>query len=200
METLLSISGAEGMSMLNNSNNSNLSKSQGRPRVNMKPKTPLAQRLQLIFRECNFSVAAEKMGGISSKTAKAYMTGDTDPTASVLAAIVTNMGCRSDWLLLGKAPVFPEGYGAGDQVSESSDLFLHSIPVSCQGLRLRLLLRFLGRFLLLKRGTRLLRLRLLSRRVVRRGGTRRTRFPDVHRCGQKRLGSVCLSHMLPALR
>jgi len=129
METLLSISGAEGMSMLNNSNNSNLSKSQGRPRVNMKPKTPLAQRLQLIFRECNFSVAAEKMGGISSKTAKAYMTGDTDPTASVLAAIVTNMGCRSDWLLLGKAPVFPEGYGAGDQVSESSDLFLHSMGI-----------------------------------------------------------------------
>ena len=62
MKAELSISDEEEMSMLNNSNNSNLSNNQGRPRVNMEPKTPLAQRLQLIFRECSFSVAAEKMG------------------------------------------------------------------------------------------------------------------------------------------
>jgi hypothetical protein len=78
-----------------------------RTRANLKAKTPLANRLQLLFEGEIFLKISKKLA-VSQATCRAYMAGDTEPTASVLASICLCTGCDANWLLLGKGEPFPD--------------------------------------------------------------------------------------------
>jgi hypothetical protein len=68
--------------------------------------TPLANRLQLLFEGKTFLQISKKLA-VSQATCRAYMAGDTEPTASVLASICLSTDCDANWLLLGKGEPFP---------------------------------------------------------------------------------------------
>jgi len=91
-------------------------KSAGRPRANMSPKSPMAERLQRVFRGLRFEDVGEIMG-VTGESAGQYLKGLVEPKASSLARIREATGCDLNWLLTGEessvAAEAPGGYADG---------------------------------------------------------------------------------------
>ena len=81
----------------------------GRPTGDMTPKSPLANRLQLLFGTENFSEIGEKMG-VKKDAAIRYLRGEIPPSAAVLERVARFKGCDPRWLLLGEGVAYPRGY------------------------------------------------------------------------------------------
>lgn len=78
-------------------------KKRGRPPKSTEPKTPLAQRLQMICGGMNILRASQLFGGTRGRDAVArYLRGDAIPDAATLSAFVKSTGCNGHWLLTGE--------------------------------------------------------------------------------------------------
>lgn len=81
-------------------------KRRGRPLGDVTPKSPLAERLQVLCGGANIQRAAE-LFGCSRDAARNYIVGDRIPRADTLASMVLKTGCNALWLLTGIGEPYP---------------------------------------------------------------------------------------------
>lgn len=88
-------------------------------RRELEPKTPIAARLREIRRvlgDIDRFVMADRLG-VSKSTLSYYERGESEPTASVLAAYRMHYGVNVDWVLTGQGAMFLGGEISMDGVS-----------------------------------------------------------------------------------
>ncbi|WP_417766757.1 helix-turn-helix domain-containing protein [Stappia sp.] len=79
-------------------------------RPEIKPKTPLAERLRDLRRRCGDPQRDElaKLFGVSVTAIATYERGEREPAASVLAAYAEVFGANLNWLLTGEGEMFTD--------------------------------------------------------------------------------------------